>query len=137
MLYTANRTYDPFERHFGTRKNYRNTQTNSFRPNVDVFEFENTIQFNIELPGMNKSDIKLTVNDENVLTIHGTRKFDRPEATKNYRNEIKKGEFTRSFILPDDFDAESIDANLKNGILEVTVSKKEPVIPEEKVINII
>lgn len=137
MFYTANRTQNPFDRQYGTRRTNSNVNRNTFKPGVDVFEFENTIQFNIELPGMDKKDIKLTVNDDNVLTIHGERKFDRPENSKNYRNEIKKGEFTRSFILPEDFDAESIDANLKNGILEVTVSKKEPVTPEEKVINII
>jgi HSP20 family protein len=97
----------------------------SFVPKVDVVENEKAFEIHVAVPGMNKEEFKIDLND-NFLTISGERKFTREKNENNYRAiETQYGTFSRSFSLPDNVDASAISAKYNNGILEVLVPKDE------------
>ncbi|MDD4052264.1 MAG: Hsp20/alpha crystallin family protein [candidate division Zixibacteria bacterium] len=97
---------------------------------MDIVETPEAFKISAELPGMEKDAIKVTVHDD-TLTISGER--NQAEATD--RNvvwgERHWGSFSRSFRLPDTVDKSSVSADFKNGVLEVTVTKKEEQKPQE------
>jgi HSP20 family protein len=95
----------------------------SFVPKVDIFEAESAFEIQLAVPGMEKQDFKIDLN-ENVLTISGERKF------LNEKNELisletSYGTFSRSFSLPENVDSAKISAAYVNGILKITVPKDE------------
>lgn len=97
----------------------------SFVPRVDVVETENSYEIHLAVPGMNKEDFKIDLN-ENFLTISGERKFTREREKSNFHSiETQYGTFSRSFSLPDKVDAAKINAKYNNGILEITIPKDE------------
>lgn len=92
-------------------------------PTVDVYEEGDRLVFKAELPGVDKKDIEVTVKDS-VLTLKGERSVDKEVKEKDYyRRERSFGKFERSFNLPADVGAESIEADYKDGILKVSVAK--------------
>lgn len=97
----------------------------SFPPKVDIVEAENAFEIHLAIPGVEKEDFKIDLN-ENTLTVSGERKFTKEKKESNlYRVETQYGNFSRSFTLPDNVDASKITAAYKNGILEITVPKDE------------
>jgi HSP20 family protein len=101
------------------------TRRNSFAPSIDISENEKQYMIDVEIPGVDKKDIKLNV-ENNTLTISGERKFEKKEDGKQYhRVESHYGTFSRSFSLPDNVNSESINASYNNGILSITVDKSE------------
>ena|SRR5690242_3297149 len=102
--------------------------TYSFVPRVDVIEEEKAFEIHIAVPGMNKEDFKIDLND-NYLTVSGERKLSKEKNEKNdslYRSfETQYGSFSRSFSLPENVDGEKITAQYTNGILVVNVPKDE------------
>lgn len=99
--------------------------TYSFVPKVDVIEEEKAFEIHVALPGINKEEVKIDLN-ENVLTISGERKFNKEKKENHFRSfETQYGSFSRSFSLPDNVDAEKISAQYNNGILLVSVPKDE------------
>jgi HSP20 family protein len=99
-------------------------QKGAFMPNVNVIE--NTENFEIELaaPGLQNKDFKAEVKN-GVLTISAEKEEEAEENGKNFRKrEFSYSSFNRSFVLPDNVTADKIDANYKNGILKVTLPKK-------------
>ncbi|MEP7235320.1 MAG: Hsp20/alpha crystallin family protein [Ignavibacteriota bacterium] len=108
----------------------------AYVPRVDISEDTNNIYVHAELPGMSNDDVKVTVT-EGVLTLRGEKKHDvKKEEKKYYRIERRYGQFARQFTLPDNIDEERVAANFANGILEVTIPKKEPEKPRERVIPV-
>lgn len=94
-------------------------------PRVDVFENENNLVLEAELPGMKREDFDLSI-ENNVLTLKGERKFEKKDERDNYhRVERAYGSFTRSFTLPSTVTSEGAKAEFKNGILNVTLPKRE------------
>jgi HSP20 family protein len=94
-------------------------------PKVDVYGSEKEYVFEFELPGFNKEDVKVNV-ENNVLTVSGQIKQEKSEDEKNYHvSERNYGAFKRQFTLPEDIDLEQISAKFENGILELKVQKKE------------
>jgi HSP20 family protein len=94
-------------------------------PAVNVSE--NDDRFNVELsaPGFNKEDIKVEC-DNNILTISGEHKLEDEKKEKNYtRREFNYGSFRRTFSLPESVNDEQIDARYENGILKISLPKKE------------
>jgi len=94
---------------------------------------------NIELPGVKKDDVKIKVMDDNVLVVSGEKKREVKEEDKDrsyLRIERSYGEFTRSFVLPENVNKDKIDAKYDNGMLHLTIEKKEPEKPKEKLIEI-
>jgi len=97
----------------------------SFVPRVDIVEADNAFEIHVAVPGMNKDDFKLDLND-NLLTVSGERKFTKEQKDKNFHSiETQYGTFSRSFTLPDNVDSGKINAKYVNGILEITVPKDE------------
>lgn len=96
-------------------------------PSVDIFETKDEIILEAELPGMNREDFELTI-ENNVLTLRGERKFENQEDSQNYhRVERAYGSFSRSFTLPPTVSAEQATAEYKNGVLHVVLKKREEV----------
>jgi HSP20 family protein len=88
---------------------------------------ETSKEFNLEFaaPGFKKDDFKVNI-DDNVLTISAETKSEKNEETKKYtRKEYSYNSFTRSFTLPENVNTENIDAKYDNGILKLSVPKKE------------
>lgn len=116
--------YDPF-RHFGARV------ADWLSPATEAKGGDDAYSIRMELPGVDEKDIDLTV-DEGVATVRGEK---RTEAEKKgetwYFSERQYGAFRRSFRLPADADAQGVKAEMKDGVLTITVPKTTPV-PEEK-----
>jgi HSP20 family protein len=97
----------------------------SFVPRVDIVEVEKAFEIHVAVPGMNKEDFKLDLNDS-LLTISGERKFAKEKKDNSFHSiETQYGTFSRSFTLPENVDANNISAKYVNGILEITVPKDE------------
>lgn len=97
----------------------------AWNPSVDIYENKNQIILEAELPGMNRGDFELTV-ENNVITLRGERNFEKKDDTDNYhRVERSYGSFTRSFTLPQTVSAEGATAEYTNGVLRVTLPKRE------------
>ncbi|HYI76405.1 MAG TPA: Hsp20/alpha crystallin family protein [Chryseolinea sp.] len=97
----------------------------SFVPKVDIIETEKAYELHFAVPGVNKEDFKIDLND-NHLTVSGERKFAKEKKENNlYVVETQYGNFSRTFSLPENVDATKINAIYNNGILEVTVPKDE------------
>jgi HSP20 family protein len=125
---TINQVFDDFLPGFFARVN---TPTVNFRPSVDIVEQEDKILVKADMPGLEKGNIKVTV-DDGLLTIEGTRNETRKESDKGYvRSERFIGTFSRSFNLPAWADSAKIAADYKNGVLEVTIPKTEAAKPKE------
>ena len=96
-----------------------------WQPAVDVFERDDVLVFRAELPGIDKEDIDVSVED-GVLTLSGTRKRDAElDDHSAYRLERSFGAFERKFSLPRGLDVTKIKAVHKNGLLEVSLPKAE------------
>lgn len=99
----------------------------AWNPSVDIYENKDQIVLEAELPGMNREDFELTI-ENNVLTLRGERRFEKREESDNYhRVERAYGSFTRSFTLPQTVAADTANAEYKNGVLRVTLPKREEV----------
>lgn len=96
-----------------------------FSPSVNTREGDYAYHIDIDLPGVKKEDISVKV-EGSVLTLKGERKT-KEEVKKEdyYKMESSFGSFSRSFTLPDNVDAENIHAENKDGVLEITLPKKE------------
>jgi|SRR5687768_2969835 len=97
----------------------------AWAPSVDIYENKDQIVLEAELPGMNQDDFDLSI-ENNVITLRGERKFEKTEESDNYhRVERSYGAFTRSFTLPHTVSAEGATAEYNNGVLRVTLPKRE------------
>lgn len=97
----------------------------AWTPRVDIFENKESLELEAELPGMNREDFDLSF-ENNVLTLSGERKFEKKTDENNYhRVERSYGSFTRSFTLPQTVTAEGAKAEFENGILRVSLPKRE------------
>ena len=99
----------------------------AWMPSVDIYENKEQIVLEAELPGMNREDFDLSI-ENNVITLHGERRFEKKDDGDNYhRVERSYGTFTRSFTLPQTVSAEGATAEYKHGVLRVTLPKREEV----------
>lgn len=98
-------------------------------PTADVIETKDAIIVKAELPGLNEKDITVEI-ENNVLTLRGERKLEKETEEKGYRRiERAYGTFSRSFTLPPNVDPAKIGAVFNNGLLEVSIPKKEAAKP--------
>ena len=117
---------------FGDIDRNVNFEIGGFSPRVDILDDEKRIVFKAEFPGIRKEDIKISVNEEKMLIISGTkRKEDQYEDMSYLRSERVYSEFKRSFVLPDNLDTDKIAAKYDNGVLEISLPKVEPPAPKE------
>jgi HSP20 family protein len=108
----------------------------AWAPLCDIFEDGENIIVKAELPGIDRNDIDVQV-ENNVLSLHGERKREMEVTKENmYRSERSYGTFSRSFTLPVTVDTERIKAEYKDGVLFVTLPKVEEAKPRKiKVLN--
>jgi HSP20 family protein len=103
----------------------------SWSPPVDIYETDENIILQAELPGIERKDITLEVKDD-VLTLKGDRKFEKEVKQENYhRVERSYGSFQRSFTLPSNIKRDKVEAEFKDGILEVILPKVEEAKPRQ------
>ncbi|MDD5385057.1 MAG: Hsp20/alpha crystallin family protein [Gallionella sp.] len=99
-------------------------------PSVDISETDTAYLIKGEIPGVKKEDVKVTIQD-GMLTIQGERKQEKEEKGKKFhRVECSYGSFTRSFRVPGDADENSVKAEFKDGMLNVTLAKSEKAKPK-------
>ena len=100
-------------------------------PTVDLRETDDAYTLEADLPGMKKDDIDVSVMD-NVVTLKGERKHEAETKEKGYhRVERRHGSFERSFEIPGGFQGDKISANYENGVLKVTLPKREETKPKQ------
>lgn len=99
-------------------------------PAVDIYETDENLVLQAELPGINPDDVDIRIED-NTLYLKGERKFEKEVKEENlHRVERSYGTFTRSFTLPGTIDADKVKAEYKNGILTLTIPKREEAKPK-------
>jgi HSP20 family protein len=108
----------------------------AWAPAVDIYEQNGNIVLKAELPGIDPKDVDVKV-ENNILTLRGERKLDNEVKRENYhRVERAYGTFTRSFTLPNVVDTEKIKAEYKDGLLRMTLPKKDEARPKQISINV-
>ncbi len=99
-----------------------------WNPSMEMFEKEDKFVIKAELPGVKKEDVDVSVSDS-MLTVKGKREAGEEIKDEDYYfSESSYGTFTRSINLPRDADTSDVEANMDNGILEITMPKR----PEAK-----
>jgi HSP20 family protein len=110
--------------------------TRTWAPPVDIYENGDNLVLKAELPGFNPDDVEIRVED-NTLYLKGERKFEKDVKEQNYhRVERSYGTFARSFSLPNSVDADKVVASYKDGVLTLTMPKKEEAKPKTIKINV-
>ena len=130
-LWNISNEMDRFLWSFGRNRRH-DVAPSQWAPAVDISEDAETLTIRADLAGLRKEDVKINVED-GVLTLHGERKFDeQKENGKNYyRIERGYGVFARSFTLPNTVNSERISAHMKDGVLEITIPKREEAKPKQ------
>jgi HSP20 family protein len=114
----------------------RQTQLfNGWTPALDIYQTNDDVVAVVELPGMRKEDIEISLHD-GILTVGGERKSESSEGDKTTRSERFVGKFRRSISLPTRVDANKVSASYKDGILTVTLPKAEEVKPKQIQVNV-
>ncbi len=108
----------------------------AWSPSVDIYETEQELVLRADLPDLSEKDIDVRV-ENNMLTIRGERKFEKDVSEENYlRIERSYGSFSRSFSLPNTVNTEQIKADYRNGVLTVTLPKREESKPKQVKVSI-
>lgn len=105
-------------------------------PPVDIFETEHELVVKADLPDINPDELDVRV-ENNILTIRGERKFEKKVNETNYlRVERAFGAFRRSFSLANTVNSEAIKASYKNGVLTLSIPKREEAKPKQIKVNV-
>jgi len=133
-------TWDPFREMEAVLDRYRPSRaiskheemaTADWYPSVDVSETERAFHIHAELPGVKKEDIKVNVHD-GVLTLSGRHEAKKEEKDKKFhRIERSYGSFSRSFSLPENVEADNVEAAFQDGVLEIDLFKSEKQKPKQ------
>jgi len=123
-----------FEEYDG-RGNEEDYAARSVWPRINVFDAGANLVIRAEVPGLSEKDMQITVNQD-VLTVTGERKADKPEAYSVHRQERAPFKFSRSFTLPTKVDSEKTSATVKDGILTITLPKTPEAQPRQIAIRV-
>jgi len=104
-------------------------------PPVNLFEDEEDYRLEAEVPGLDLSDLEITVTGPNQLKIKGERKAIGPEKGVPHRQERSFGSFARVLTLPAVIDADKVEAKLEHGVLHVKLPKHEQAKPRKIVVK--
>lgn len=120
-----------FEDVFSGRSEDKELTAGTWAPSVDIFETENELVMTAEIPGIEEKDVEIKVED-NTLSIRGERKFEKETKEENYhRIERSHGSFYRAFTLPSSVDPERIQAEQENGVLKISMPKRQELKPRK------
>ncbi|HXY23144.1 MAG TPA: Hsp20/alpha crystallin family protein [Candidatus Acidoferrum sp.] len=108
----------------------------AWAPAVDIYETEQELVVKADLPDVDPKDLDIRV-ENNLLTIRGERKFEKKVSEENYlRVERSYGSFARSFTLANTVNSEAIKADYQNGVLTLTIPKREEAKPKQIKVNV-
>ena len=108
----------------------------AWAPAVDIYETEHELVVKADLPDIDPKDLDIRV-ENNILTIRGERKFEKQVNEDKYlRVERSYGSFARSFTLANTVNAEAIKADYQNGVLTLTIPKREEAKPKQIKVNV-
>ena len=108
----------------------------AWAPSVDIYETEHELVVKADLPEINPKDLDIRV-ENNILTIRGERKFEKSVSEENYlRVERAYGSFARSFTLANTVNSEAIKADYQNGVLTLSIPKREEAKPKQIKVNV-
>jgi len=94
-------------------------------PPINVWEVDETLEIEAELPGLKLDDLEIFVTGNNQLTLKGERKAAMPEKGVRHRQERGFGKFVRTLTLPFAVDANKVEARFENGVLRINLAKHE------------
>ena len=138
--------WEPFRGSYDTQLNRlfsdffgRSTQEQNltpWAPSVDIYEAEHELVVKADLPDIKSEDLDIRV-ENNILTIRGERKFEKKGQEKNYlRVERSYGSFARSFSLANTVNTEAIKADYKDGVLTLSIPKRDEAKPKQIKVNV-
>ena len=108
----------------------------AWAPSVDIYETEHELVVKADLPEIDPKDLDIRV-ENNILTIRGERKFEKNVSEENYlRVERAYGSFARSFTLANTVNSEAIKADYQNGVLTLSIPKREEAKPKQIKVNV-
>jgi len=134
--HTLNRALEDFFRRAGARAESGEEEVvqSTWTPAVDVKETDAALTLFIELPGITKQDIDISLENR-ILTVSGERRFDEDDRESFRRVERAYGKFTRSFRVPADVDGGKVAASFEDGVLKLELPKTEAAKPRQIKIN--
>ena len=101
-------------------------EVTTLQPRIDIASTDKEYSITAEVPGVDEKDVQLELADNGTLTIRGEKKQEKEEKQKDfYRVERSYGSFQRLLSLPEDADRENIQASFKNGVLTVSVARRQ------------
>jgi HSP20 family protein len=109
---------------YGRMRPATETYEGDWLPAMDMKETDNEVTASIELPGLSRDDIKVSVKND-MLTVSGEKKETVDDKDNVHRVERSYGYFKRSIVLPAEVDSEKVKATFKDGVLKVTLPKTE------------
>ena len=120
----------------GLSKEHEGLMSSGWAPSVDIKETKDAYLVKGELPGVNKDDIDISI-DDNILTISGEKKVEEESEEHDiHRSECFYGTFERSFSLPKQVDISNVKASFKKGVLKLTIAKSEKAKPKQIQVDI-
>jgi len=128
---------DEFDRLFDFSWPSRDTGLlGGWSPAMDVYDDKNNLIVTLEVPGMKKDDIEISLHD-GILTVSGERKEEREQTEGNaFRSERYFGKFQRSLSLPSAVDANKVKASYKDGVLTISLPKSEEAKPKHIAVSV-
>ncbi|MFN4082053.1 MAG: Hsp20/alpha crystallin family protein [Bacteroidia bacterium] len=108
----------------------------NWSPAINVIDNENNYEIEVAAPGLKKENFEVHV-ENGILTISGKTEKENEEKNKNYtRKEFSSRSFSNSFTLPENADADNIGAKYDNGVLHLTINKKQKETPAKKQVSV-
>ena len=104
-------------------------------PKVNIYEYDDRIGIMAEIPGLDRKNVSVEV-EQNLMTISGDKHGFDGDGAKCITRELKHSSFKRSFNLGEHLDGEDISASFKDGMLTISIPKKEPEVPKKKMVKI-
>jgi HSP20 family protein len=122
--------------HEGFERAGEESSLSAWAPAVDIYETEHELVVKADLPDVDPKDLDIRV-ENNLLTIRGERKFEKKVSEENYlRVERSYGSFARSFTLANTVNSEAIKAEYQNGVLTLSIPKREEAKPKQIKVNV-
>ncbi|MCU0609575.1 MAG: Hsp20/alpha crystallin family protein [Chitinispirillaceae bacterium] len=101
----------------------------AYSPDVDIYASDDEVLFAVDIPGVGKGDVNIQVDETNTLVIKAKNTVREPEGVSIRQYHV--GDYYRAFQISDDYDKEKVNAILENGLLQITIPKKESAKPKK------
>jgi len=101
----------------------------AYSPDVDIYADDDEVVFVVDIPGVGKGDVSIMVDETDTLIIKAENSHKEPEGT--VLRQFYVGDYYRAFQISNDYDKDNVSASLENGLLQITVPKKESAKPKK------